>query len=453
MHWADEATILLLRYLVRFTSSHRVMIVATCRPPENNEADQAAGTTQLSADVERGGEGGVLLLDELVLADVATMITTMVGREPPASICEALYGRTGGNPLFVEQVIKHLLDEGRLFDERDRWIALTSLDELPIPGSVRSLIEHRLARADEDCRRVLTAAAVAGRAVDYDLLSDIAGLSPSDFLTAVESGERAQLIVVEPNGDGLSITFRHDLIRQAILGNTSLPRRRALHLAFARTIERTCEVAGGEYDSDLAHHYLQARSREHVDKTLRYLEGAGKRALRATAFEEAARLYAEALNLVPAAGRCEMLLLLGVGSVDVQAVSLLEGALDLAPETDLVLRARLMSRHALQMLYSGSPEAVLRLARDAADASRTAGDLITLARALQVLHVALWQPEYLHERLAIATEIVELSAQIGDPSVALWGIRPRIADLMELADVPPEVDVLVIDRTEHPSAN
>ena len=167
VHWADEATILLLRYLVRFTSSHRVMIVATCRPPEGNEADQAASTTQLSADVERGGEGGVLLLDELVLADVATMITTMVGREPPASICEALYGRTGGNPLFVEQVIKHLLDEGRLFDERDRWIALTSLDELPIPGSVRSLIEHRLARADEDCRRVLTAAAVAGRAVDY----------------------------------------------------------------------------------------------------------------------------------------------------------------------------------------------------------------------------------------------------------------------------------------------
>ena len=124
-----------------------------------------------------------------------------------------------------------------------------------------------------------------------------------------------------------------------------------------------------------------------------------------------------------------------VSYVDAEAVELLTAALDAMPAESGVIRARIMSRRALQLLYCGDPPEVERIAREAVRASRACGDAMTLARALQVLHAALWQPAHLRERLGVATEIIDLAGTIGDESVALWGIRPRIADLMELGDV------------------
>jgi DNA-binding CsgD family transcriptional regulator len=491
-HWADEATALLLRHLVRFTRTRRVLLAVTSRSGDE-EGRGEAPVTGLLREVERQGTDGILELGELGLADVAAMVASLTGREPPGYIGQALYERIGGNPLFIEQVVKHLLDEGMLFDERDRWIELTSFDELPIPASVRSVIERRLARADS--RQVLAAAAVAGQRADYTLLAEVTGLSREALLAAVEDAEQAHLVAVEATKDGLQVRFRHDLIRQAILEQTSLPRRQQLHLDTALAIERRCDISGGEYDQDLAQHYLQSRSAVHVDRTLHYLQAAARRAIAATAFEDAARLYAEALALAPreeTAARCEMLLLLGearkrvsdsdaarrvfeeaaaiarelgdaqlyaraalgyarswptVGSVDERAVAYMRGALTLVPEEDLELRARLQSRMALQMLYCGAPDEVLTQARDAVELARRSGDLIALARGLQVLHSALWQPRHLDERLLVAGEIVELADAIGDPSIALWGIRPRIADLMELTDVAgAQADVEAYER-------
>jgi DNA-binding CsgD family transcriptional regulator len=492
VHWADEATALLLRYLIRFTSSRRILIVATCRPPESDDGEAAA---QLLSDLHRYNAQSLMSLTELSLDDVARMMALIVGREPPEYVCEALFRRTGGSPLFAEQIVRHLLEEGHLFDSRDRWIELASFDALPLPASVRHVIDGRFARVGREPRQVLMAAAIAGRRADYELLAAVTSLSPAALLDAVESVELAQLIAVERAGDRLQIAFRHDLIRQAITEATSLPRRQSLHLALAKAIEQSRDVSTGEYDTDLALHYLRSGSRADIDKTLGYLRAAAKRAIAATAFEDGARLYAEALALVPAsqrAARCEMLLLLGearkrvsdsdlareafaeaaaiagdigdadqyaraalgfprswptVGSVDQKAVDLLEGALSLMPEAKIDLRAQLMARLALQTLYSGSPDDVLRRAREAVDVSRRSGHLITLARALQVLHVALWQPQHLSERFGVATEIVDLAAAIGDHSIALWGIRPRIADLMEMADLPgAQADIDAYER-------
>jgi DNA-binding CsgD family transcriptional regulator len=256
------------------------------------------------------------------------------------------------------------------------------------------------------------------------------------------------------------------------------------------------DTSNGDYDGDLAQHYLQARSDAGVEKTLRYVVAAAHRALMATAYEEAARLYAEAIALVPAPDakrRCALLLQCGearkrvsdsdlareafaaaaaiaretgdaeqlaaaalgfarswptVSSVDAEAVELLTAALDAMPAENGVIRSRIMSRRALQLLYCGDPPEVERIAREAVSASRASGDAMTLARALQVLHAALWQPAHLRERLGVATEIIDLAGTIGDESIALWGMRPRIADLMELGDVDAAgSDVATYERT------
>lgn len=491
-HWADDASAVLLRYLVRMAKGRSILIVITGRPGEDRAHDDVA---QVQEELLRQSPDGVIALEELSSVDVTALIAAVAGREPPDYVAAAFYERVGGNPLFVEQVVKHLIEEDRLFDERDRWVELTSFDALPLPDTVRSAIENRLDRLTPATTRVLSIAAVAGRRAEYELVTELSGVPVEELVEAVEAAERAQLIVAEPSRSGIQLTFRHDLIRQVVLDRTSLPRRQELHLSLATAIEQRNADSRGGYEQDLAYHYLEARSRHHAADALRYLRIAARRAVAATAYEEAARLYAEGVELVPpsaALERCEMLLLLGearkrvsdsdlaraafeeasrlakdlgdaslyaraalgyarswptVGSVDERAVDLLSVALEMVPPEQEDLRAQLMSRHALQTLYSGEPDAVLLRARAAVEAARAANNPVTLARSLQVLHVAMWQPQHLAERLATATEIVALATEMCDDNMVLWGIRPRIADLMELGDLPAaEADINAYER-------
>ncbi|HEX5397273.1 MAG TPA: AAA family ATPase, partial [Candidatus Limnocylindria bacterium] len=122
VHWADASTLLLLRHLVRFVAQRRILIVATCRTSDDATADAvASGVDALVSDLQREASGSVLELTDLTLDDATAMVHSITGREPPPSIAAALFRRTGGNPLFIEQVVKHLAEEDRLFDDRGRW--------------------------------------------------------------------------------------------------------------------------------------------------------------------------------------------------------------------------------------------------------------------------------------------------------------------------------------------
>jgi DNA-binding CsgD family transcriptional regulator len=492
-HWADEASTLLLRFLIRMTKGRSILIVVTSRT--GNQSPVKNPTLQIEEEVRRQSSDGAMALEELPPEDVARLISGLVGREPPEYVASAFYERVGGNPLFVEQVVRYLNERDCLFDERNRWIELTSFDALPLPDTVRSAIEQRLTRVNAPTVRVLALAAAAGRTADYDLVAEVSTMPPDALVRAVEEGEAAQLISVERARGSLLITFRHDLIRQLVLDRTSLARRQELHLGLASAIESRQAAEGGGQEQALAHHYLASGSRRHAADALRYVRVAAQQAIAATAYEEAARLYAEGLELIPpsaVAERCEMLLSLGearkrvsdsdlartafeeasrlakvlgdanlyaraalgyarswptVGTVDERAVELLSVALEMVPAKQEDLRAQLMSRHALQTLYSGEPDAVLIRAHAAVAAARAAGSPVTLARSLQVLHVAMWQPEHLAERLSTATEIIDIATDMGDDNIVLWGIRPRIADLMELGDLPAaEADINAYER-------
>ena len=164
-HWADDATAQLLRYLARAVKTRSILIIVTCRTSD----DGLHETAQLQAELERQSASEPLVLDELSAPEVAALIADLVGREPPDYVASALYERVGGSPLFVEQVVKHLVEDSKLFDERGRWIELTAFDAVPLPASLRAAIEQRLDRLSVDARQVLAVAAVAGRRADYDL--------------------------------------------------------------------------------------------------------------------------------------------------------------------------------------------------------------------------------------------------------------------------------------------
>ncbi|MEE9284965.1 MAG: tetratricopeptide repeat protein, partial [Dehalococcoidia bacterium] len=246
---------------------------------------------------------------------------------PPQPLVDVVYGETEGNPFFVEEVFQHLAEEGKLFDAKGRWRSDLEVGELDVPEGVRLVIGRRLERVSEECRRVLTAAAVIGRGFSFELLEALgdpsahsassgqagSGQAPSTgpgqtadsdaLLDAIDDAERAQLITAAEDGPEARFRFAHELIRQTLISGLSLPRRQRLHLRVAEAMERAYARAPEEHAADLAHHLFQAGAAADPQKTVRYLTLAGEQAFAAAAFEDALRHYEDALSLQPADDR------------------------------------------------------------------------------------------------------------------------------------------------------
>ncbi|UCH86209.1 MAG: AAA family ATPase [Dehalococcoidia bacterium] len=300
LHWADDSTMLLLQHIAQRLSEMPLLILGTYR---DVELDVARPLARALEELLRQRLAHRLAVRRLPEASVAAMLQALSGQEPPTSLVQAVYSETEGNPFFVEEVFKHLAEEGRLFDAQGRWRSDLSISELEVPEGVRLVVSRRLERVSEDCRHVLTTAAVIGRGFGFELLEALGEVEADVLLDAVDEGERAHLITSAGDGPEARFTFAHELIRQTLLSGLSLPRRQRLHLRVAEAMERVYARALEERAADLAHHLYQAGSAADPQKTAHYLALAAERAFGAAAFEDALRLYDSALSLQPAEDR------------------------------------------------------------------------------------------------------------------------------------------------------
>jgi len=300
LHWGDDATLLLIQHIAQQLREVPVLIVGTYR---DVELDVGRPLARALEELLRQRLAHRIALRRLPQDGVAAMLRALSGQEPPAPLVQAVYAETEGNPFFVEEVFQHLAEEGKLFDAQGRWRPDLEVGELEVPEGVRLVIGRRLERVCEECRRVLTAAAVIGRGFSFELLDALGEVQTDALLDAVDEAERAHLIASTADGREARFTFAHELIRQTLLSGLSLPRRQRLHLRVAEAMERAYGRALEEHAADLAHHLYQAGAAADPDKTVRYLALAGDQALAAAAFEDALRHYENALSLQPADDR------------------------------------------------------------------------------------------------------------------------------------------------------
>jgi tetratricopeptide (TPR) repeat protein len=294
LHWADDSTLLLLQHITQRLHEMPILIVGTYR---HVELDLARSLARVLEELLRQRLAHDLALKRLTQAEVESMLRALGGQEPPASHVQAIYDETDGNCFFVEEVFRHLASEGKLFDAEGRWRPELSIAELEVPRSVRLAIGRRLERVSEDCRRVLTTAAVIGRGFSFELLDALGEVDTDALLDATDEAERAYLVASTSDGAEDRFTFAHELIRQTLLTGVSAPRRRRLHLRVAEATERVYARTLEEHAADLAHHLYQAGAAAAPQKTVHYLTLAGERAMAAAAFEEALRQYDSALSL------------------------------------------------------------------------------------------------------------------------------------------------------------
>ncbi len=295
LHWADDSTLLLLQHVAQHAREIPLLIVGTYRDVDLEVARPFAKTLEA---LTRQRLAHKVSLRRLSNDGVGGMLRALSRQEPPEDLVATIYTETEGNPFFVEEVFQHLSEEGRLFDESNRWRTDLRVTDLEVPEGVRLVIGRRMERLSPDARRILTTAAVVGRSFDLALLEALGDAEGDALVTALEAAEAAKLIQTLSSTREARWEFAHGLIRQTLESSLSLVRRQRAHLRVAEAMEGLYAADVDRRAPDLGHHLYQAGAGAPPDKTARFLTLAGDQAQDAEAFEEALRRFDQALSVL-----------------------------------------------------------------------------------------------------------------------------------------------------------
>jgi tetratricopeptide (TPR) repeat protein/transcriptional regulator with XRE-family HTH domain len=286
LHWADGSSLKLLHHLARHTRTSRVLLLATYRDVEVNRQHPLAATLR---DMEREQVMDRIAVRRLDEQDTAALIAATIGEtEVSGDVAELVFERTEGNPFFVQQVVRVLVERGDLYHEKGRW-ARRAITEIEVPESVRSVIGQRLSSLPEATQDVLREASVLGQEFRFDDLLLMSGRSEDELEGALKDAAAAGLARETGRGGG-TYGFDHALTQQALHAELPPRRRRRLHLAAGGAIER---MQPGKVP-ELAWHFLQGGDSE---RALGYALLAGDRAEEIHAHPEAEWQFRTAVQL------------------------------------------------------------------------------------------------------------------------------------------------------------
>ena len=474
VHWADADSLHLLLRVAAHVRSVPLVVVVGLR---SSEADHVPAVVSTLAGLARLDPVRIELggLDADAIGDwVGGRAGVHVGTEVAVALAE----RSGGNPLYVGELVRLLVRHG----------ALGSLDApawRTVPDNVRDLVRHRTAELPPESSHVLRTAAVAGRVFDLLVVERASGADAAAVDTAVESALMLGLVEAEDVG---RYRFTHALVRDALYAMVPPPTRARTHAAVATALEDRYAGTVGAHVSELAEHYRLAGPALSRSAWL-FASRAAQAAAGQSAWDEALRLHAlagtlqetdpavtpveresvllgrvialvrlghplQAWPLVSEAARSALargdveaaaaaLLSITVGSVwgwrqtseyDDDAIALWERVLDLLPAESGATRAQVQAAIGSELLYApGSAGRATALADTAVATVRGSGApaperLCVIRLALHALH----RPDLLHHRVALYDELVETADAVGDASALTTGLAGRASDRVEL---------------------
>jgi tetratricopeptide (TPR) repeat protein len=477
LHAADPPSLLMLRFIAGELAASPLLVVGAYRDTElEPDHPLSAGLAELL----RERSTRLLALRGLGAPEVARYIELATGVEPTATLARTIHEQTEGNPLFFGELIRLMASEGGL-------TTAGAIRRLAIPPSVRDVIGRRLRRLSDESVEVLGMASVLGREFALDALARLAGRNEAELLPVLDEAVAARVVTDVPDSAG-RMRFSHALIRETLYSELPPGQRPALHRRCREALESLYAQDLEPHLAELAHHSFEAIPVGDLRTAVDYGRRAAARAVALLAFEEAARLYELALQTLEREGtedegaRCDLLLGLGdaqaragdvpsaqasflraaeiarritcpenlasaalgyggrfvweAGRGDPHLVPLLEEGLRVLGERDLPLRARLLARLAGGPLRD-EPDRSRRavLSEEAVELARRIGDPGTLAYVLDGRYAAIWWPDDLEQRLAVATELVEVAQRAGDKEREFQGRHYRCLALLELGDM------------------
>jgi predicted ATPase len=225
------------------------------------------------------------------------MIRGLIGDEPAPALVSLIHSTTEGNPFFIEELLQHLVERGKLNAEGELRGTL-NVEDIEVPDNVRLVIGRRLARLSDAAQKALGTAAVIGGSFTFELLHAAIGGDADGLLGCIDESEGAGVITSTVQYPEALFRFAHELIRRTIIDGHSAARRQRLHLNIAQAIELLYANALEEHAEDLAHHFWSSGAAADPAKAVHYLQMAGERAVRSSANVEAIGHFRKALQLI-----------------------------------------------------------------------------------------------------------------------------------------------------------
>jgi tetratricopeptide (TPR) repeat protein len=465
LHFADEASLLALSYISRAVADKRILIVCTHRDLELEESRRDAAAP--FSEIVRPTLG--IVLKGLPAPDVRRMIESRRDRPTPDALVDRIHQLTGGNPLFVSELLSLIEAEQGLDD------AAVGAGAMPLPAGVRDAITARLAMLSAEGREMLGVASVIGQQFRAGTLAAAADTPAVELLELLDEAVRLRLVrPTTQYADGYG--FHHGLIQATLYDAIPRGRRLALHDAVAQALEQDPAVVAGEGLTEIAHHYLEAAPAGDPQRAIDYARRAGDRAMETFAYDQAVAMYRGALGVtgLTESQRGDLLQALGeaqmrVGDTDAARQTLLRAADAARVRNDPVAFAHAALGCAIWGLSNGTDEQLVGLAQEAVARLEHIDQPGLMARVEGLLAAAIYWSDEVERRERLAEDALRLARTederhhddesgqtlgyvLGRYLLARWGPQSAIRDvpisdeLVEMAQLQGDYELELLIR-------
>ncbi|HEX7972959.1 MAG TPA: AAA family ATPase, partial [Anaerolineales bacterium] len=348
LHWADQGTLTLLHYLLRNLRAAPLLVLAAYREVELDRTHPFA-----AAMVEWNRErlATRILLKRLTPDSVKSLLASLFGQEGLSQgFVDAIYRETEGNPFFIEEVIKSLIEQGQIYRVDGHW-ERRELGELAIPQSIKEAVGRRLNRLTPATSNLLRTAAAIGRRFSFHELAAVSSSGEDELLDSLDEADRTQLVHAENDE---AYIFTHDKIREVLYEELSPIRKRRMHHRIGEGLEKLYGAEAPSHAPDLAHHFIESCD---LTRGLDYSFQAAGQAEKVFAHDEALNFYQHALECAEGQSPPDQVAAIheAMGMIHYQcgmvqmAVDAFQRALDVsvAPEMHAGLKTRIGTAYAL----------------------------------------------------------------------------------------------------------
>jgi predicted ATPase len=377
LHWIDSETHAFLDSLVESLPTAQMLLLVNYRPEYNHGWGSKTYYTQLR-------------LDPLPPESADELLAALLGNDPSLEpLKKLLIERTEGNPFFLEESVRTLVETQELGGEPGRYCLTQDLPTMQVPATVQAILAARIDRLPQEEKQLLQTAAVIGTEVPLMLLQAIAQLSEEALYRSLTHLQSAEFLYETSLYPERVYTFKHALTHEVAYGSLLREQRRMLHARIVKALEALAGEHVAEQVERLAHHALRG---EVWDEALAYLRQAGEKALARSASREATGYFEQALDALPCLPACQDTRALGI-------------------DLRLDLRSALWPLGELGRIFVALPEAAA-LAEATGDPHR----LGLVSAALSIHYMQACEPDHAlasgQRALAIATALGEIGLTV-----------------------------------------
>ena len=290
LHWADTSSIELLESLFRLSETQQIMFINVFRPDHPETGDRIIETIKEKLPVYYV-EINLQPLNEQLSETLINNMLNIKGLQ--RTIVDQIILRSGGNPFFIEEVVRSFIDKGAVVRANGEFKVTEKIENMVIPYTINDVLMARIDRLDENTRDLVKVASVIGRSFFYRILTEVAN-TVDGIDNRLSYLKQIELIRERQRMEELEYLFKHALAQEAAYESILHQKRKNLHLEVAHSIEKVFDQRLHEFYGMLALHYMKG---EDFEKAEHYLVKAGDEALRSSASSEALNYYQEGLKL------------------------------------------------------------------------------------------------------------------------------------------------------------